>query len=126
DRLPQGDPSRARGRARLPLQVEPRLDARYLEVLRYRSRLSTLAPQPADFWNDVHLQRAVPPFALPRRGGAREGVAPYQDGGRRLAEVRQPARDVFLDVGASGQEAALHGQRIRPAGRGEPRSQPRL
>ena len=37
--------------------------------------------------------------------------------GRRVAEVRQPARALRLDVGAPGQEAALHGRRVRPAQR---------
>ena len=46
--------------------------------------------------------------------------------GDRLAEVRQPADVLRLDVRASGQEAALHGRRIRPVARVEPRHQPRL
>jgi 1,4-alpha-glucan branching enzyme len=56
-------------------------------------------------------------FVLPllaRRGGARQGLAARQDAGRRLAEVRQPAPALRLHVGAPGQEAALHGQRVRP------------
>ena len=35
--------------------------------------------------------------------------------GRPLAEARQPARAVWLHVGAPGQEAAVHGRRARPA-----------
>ena len=44
-----------------------------------------------------------------------------QDAGRRLAEVRQPAAAVRLPVDAAGQEAAVHGRRVRPVARVEPR-----
>jgi 1,4-alpha-glucan branching enzyme len=44
-----------------------------------------------------------------------------QDAGRRVAEVRQPAAALRLHVGASGQEAAVHGRRVRPVARVEPR-----
>ena len=49
-----------------------------------------------------------------------------QDAGRRLAEVRQPAAAVRLHVRPAGQEAAVHGRRVRPVARVEPRRQPRL
>ena len=39
-----------------------------------------------------------------------------EDAGRPLAEARQPARAVRLHVGAPRQEAAVHGQRVRPGG----------
>ncbi|MDZ7653244.1 MAG: hypothetical protein U5L03_12205 [Burkholderiaceae bacterium] len=44
-----------------------------------------------------------------------------QDARRRLAALRQPARLLRLHVGPPGQEAALHGLRVRPARRVEPR-----
>ena len=47
--------------------------------------------------------------ALPRRGGARQGRAPVQDAGRRLAALRQPAPALRLHVGLSRQEAPVHG-----------------
>ena len=57
----------------------------------------------------------VPP-ALARRGRAREGLAPRQDAGRRLAAVREPAAALRLHVRAAGQEAPLHGRRVRRSG----------
>ena len=49
-----------------------------------------------------------------------------QDARRPLAEVRQPARALRLHVGASGQEAAVHGPGVRPGGGVEPRALARL
>ncbi len=40
--------------------------------------------------------------------------------GDPMAEAGQPARAARVDVGAPGQEAALHGRRVRPALRVEP------
>ena len=62
----------------------------------------------------------------PRRGRARQGLDSRQDAGRPLAAIRQPARLLRLHVGASRQEAPVHGRRVRPGARVEPRSQPRL
>ena len=67
--------------------------------------------------------RAAP---LPRRGRARQGVAARQDAGGRVAEARQPAPPLRLDVGPARQEAPLHGRRDRPVARVEPRPRPRL
>jgi 1,4-alpha-glucan branching enzyme len=58
---------------------------------------------------------------LPRRGGARQGLAARQDVGRCLAEVRQPAPALLLHVRPAGQEAALYGRRVRPVARVAPR-----
>ena len=41
--------------------------------------------------------------------------------GDALAEVRQPPAPVRLHVRPAGQEAAVHGRRVRPVGRVEPR-----
>ncbi len=55
-----------------------------------------------------------------------KGSLHRQDAGRRLAEVRQPAPAVRLHVHPARQEAAVHGRRIRPVERMEPRRQRRL
>ena len=49
-----------------------------------------------------------------------------QDAGRRLAEGGDAARALRLHVRAPGQEADVHGLRVRPVARVEPRPQPRL
>ena len=74
----------------------------------------------------LRLHRELHPAAQPRRGRARQGLAPRQDAGRPLAALRQPARLFRLHVGASRQEAPVHGRRVRPGARVEPRPQPRL
>ena len=61
----------------------------------------------------LRLLRELHPAAVARRGRARQGLADRQDAGRPLAEVRQPARLSRLHVGASRQEAAVHGRRVR-------------
>ena len=78
-------------------------------------------PQRADLPHALRLHRELRPAALARRGGARQGLAARQDAGRRLAEVRQPAAALRLHVRPAGQEAALHGRRVRPVARVEPR-----
>ena len=68
------------------------------------------------FRGALRLHRELRAAALARRGGARQGLAARQDAGRRLAEVRQPAAALRLPVRAAGQEAALHGRRVRRSG----------
>jgi hypothetical protein len=46
--------------------------------------------------------------------------------GEGRGEVRQPARLLRVHVGASGQEASVHGLRIRPRARVEPQPVARL
>ena len=70
--------------------------------------------------------RELRPAALPRRGRPRQGLAAPQDARRRLAALRQPAAALRLHVGLSGQEAPVHGRRVRTVERVEPRSEPRL
>ena len=113
-------------RAGLRLQVEHGLDARHAGVLPPRPRPPQLPPRRADVQPDVRLQRELHPAALARRGRARQGLAARQDAGRSLAAARQPARAVRLHVGASRQEAAVHGRRVGAGARVEPRPQPRL
>ena len=83
-------------------------------------------PQRAHLPHALRLHRELRPAAVARRGRARQGLAARQDAGRRLAEVRQPAPAARLPVDAAGQEAALHGRRVRPVARVEPRDEPRL
>ena len=78
------------------------------------------------FGAGLRVQRELRAADLARRGGARQGLDARQDAGRRLAEVRQPARLLRLHVGPPGQEAALHGLRVRAGRRVEPRPEPGL
>ena len=108
-------------RARLRLQVEHGLDARHARLLRPRPGLPAVPPQRADLLDDLRLHRELHPPALPRRGRAREGIAAPEDARRPLAAAREPALAVRLHVGASGQEAAVHGRRAGAGARVEPR-----
>ena len=85
-----------------------------LDVLRERPGAPPLPPPRADVRPDLRVQRELRAAAVPRRGRARQGFAARQDAGRPVAAVRQPARAVRLDVGASRQAAAVHGRRARP------------
>ena len=78
-----------------------------------RTRSPPPPPRPAHLRHDVRLQREFRAAAVARRGRAPEGLAARQDAGRRLAAVRQPAAAVYLHVDLPGQEAAVHGRRIR-------------
>ena len=64
------------------------------------------------------------PAAVARRGGARQTLDPRPHAGRRMAALRQPARLLRLHVRPSRQEADVHGLRVRPGHRVEPRPQP--
>ena len=101
-------------RARLQLQVEHGLDARHAGLLPARAGAPQLPPRRADVQPHVRVQRELHPAALARRGRARQGLAARQDARRPLAAARQPARAVRLHVGASGQEAPVHGRRAGP------------
>ena len=103
-------------RARLRLQVEHGLDARHAHVLPEGPRLPPLPPPHADVLAHVRVQRELRAAALARRGRARQAVAARQDARRPVAEVREPARALRLHVGASRQEAPLHGRRARRVG----------
>ena len=103
-------------RTRLRLQVEHGLDARHARLLPAGPDLPPLPPSRADLQPDVRVQRELHPASVPRRGRPRQGLAVRQDAGRPLAEARQPACAVRLHVGAPGQEAAVHGRRVRAGG----------
>ena len=81
-----------RRRAGLRPEVGHGLDARHAGVHRQGPGLPQVPPQRPDLPHALCLQRELRPAALARRGGARQGLAARQDAGRRLAEVRQPAR----------------------------------
>src|SRR5205807_10550287 len=85
-----------------------------------------VAPQPAHLRPPLRLARELRPAPLPRRGRPRQEGAPPEDAGRRLAAFRQPPAPLCLHVGPPGEEAPLHGRRVRPdAGMGS-RPEPRL
>ena len=85
-----------------------------------------VSPRRADLQPDLRLPRELRPAAVARRGGPRQGLAAGPGARRPVAEVRQPAAVVQLHVDASGQEAALHGVRLRPVERVELRRQPAM
>ena len=66
------------------------------------------------------------PAAVPRRGRARQALDPRPHARRRMAALRQSARLLRLHVRPSRQEAAVHGQRVRPGARVESRPFARL
>ena len=113
DRVPGRVAAHLPGWPRLPLQVEHGLDARHAEVHGARPDPPPVPPWRADLRPDLRLQRKLRAADLARRGGARQGFAAGQDARRPLAEVRQPARLLRLHVRPPGQEAALHGLRVR-------------
>src|SRR5690606_418372 len=69
----------------------------------------------------LRLLRALRPPPLPRRGRPRQGLALGEDARRRLAEGGQPPAPLRPHGGPPRQEAPLHGERVRPARRVEPR-----
>src|SRR5262245_23639781 len=96
-------------RSRLRSQMEHGLDARHVRLLPTRARAYALPPPPADLQPDVRVLGELRAAALARRGRARQALAPVEDAGRPLAAAREPALPLRVHVGASGQEAALHG-----------------
>ncbi len=97
-----------------------------LKYMRARPGAPQVPPRRDELRPDVRLQRELRAAAVARRGGARQGLDAGQDARRPLAEVRQPARLLRLHVRPPGQEAAVHGQRVRAGARVGPRPQPRL
>ena len=126
DGVHRRQPARAPRRPRVHLQVEHGVDARHPSVHARGSGASPLASQPGDLLGSVHAHRELHPAVLARRGGARQALAPRQAAGRRMAEARGASDAVRLHVRPPGQEAAVHGQRVRAVARVEFRRQPRL
>src|SRR5436190_2772885 len=106
--------------------MEHGVDARHAAVRRRESDPPALAPQPRDVLDAVRVHREFHFALLARRGRPRQARDAGQDAGRRLAEARDVADAVRLHVRAPRQEAAVHGQRVRPVARVEPRREPRL
>ena len=120
-RVADGVASHGRGWARLRVQVGHGLDARHAAAPAAGTDPPPLPPRRADVPAGVRVLGELRAPALPRRGGAREGFAPREDAGRRLAAVRQPAAAPRDPLGATGEEAPVHGRRARPAQRVGPR-----
>ncbi len=93
----------------LRLQMEHGMDARHARLPAQGPRLPAVHAPPADLRSHVRVVGAIHPAALPRRGGAPQGIAAREDVRRSLAAFREPPRAVRVDVGAPGQEAPLHG-----------------
>ena len=126
DRLAGRDPAFRRARARLFLQMEHGLDARHAAVHRARSDPPRLSSRRDHVRAALRVLREIHPAAVARRGRVRKGLADRQDAGRSLAEVREPARLLRIHVGASRQEAAVHGRRDRAMARMGSRRRDRL
>ena len=126
DLLAQGLGPGLRRRPRLRLQVEHGLDARHAAVHGARAGAPEVPPERPDLRPALRLLRELRPAAQPRRGRPRQGLAHRQDGRRRLAEVRQPARLLRLHVGLPRQEAPLHGPGVRARRRMVRGARPRL
>ena len=115
-----------RRRARVRVQVEHGLDARRPRLHAAGPGPPEVPPQPAHVRPALRVARELRAPAVPRRGGPRQGLAPRQDAGRRLAEVRRAPRALRVHVRAPRQEAPLHGRRVRAGARVESRREPRL
>ena len=113
DRLADGVAAGRLGRARLRLQVEHGVDARHPRLHRQGSDLPPPSPRQHPVRPALRVLRELHPAAVARRGRARQTLDPRPHAGRRLAALRQPARLLRLHVRASGQEADVHGLRVR-------------
>ena len=119
DRLAGRLPADVSRRTGLQPEVEHGLDERHPRLHAARAGPPQLPPRRTDLQPDLRLPRELRPAHVARRGGPLQGLAAGPDARRPLAEVRQPAALVQLHVDPSGQEAAVHGQRLRPVERVE-------
>src|SRR6266536_2507149 len=106
-----------RRRARVWHEVGHGLDARHPVLPRARTGASQVPPLEPDVPHALRVRRELHAPVVARRGRARQGLASVEDAGRRVAEVREPARAFWLDVRPTGQEAAVHGRGVRAVAR---------
>src|ERR1044071_83229 len=125
-RVASGVAAHVPGRPRLRREVEHGLDARHPQLHEARSGVPQAPPRLAHLQPVVRVPRELRAAPFARRGGARQGLAHRPHARRRLEAVRQPAPALRLHVGASREEAPLHGRRVRPAARVDARGQPRV
>ena len=86
-----------------------------LDYFAQRPDLPQVPPQPHHLQPAVRVHGEFRAADFARRSGARQGLADQQNAGRRVAAVRQCARVPGVHVGASRQEAAVHGAGDRAA-----------
>ncbi len=83
-------------------EMEHGLDERHAPLHGEGADLPQLCARPDDVRNGLCLYRAFHAALEPRRGGAWQRFDDQQDAGRRLAEVRQSSRLLWLYVDVSG------------------------
>ncbi len=105
------------GRPGLRLQVEHGLDARHPGLPGPQHAVPQAPPGRDHLQHALQRRRELRPAAVPRRGGARQEVPALAHARHPLGAVRQPAPAVRLPVRPPGQEAAVHGRRVRPGQR---------
>ena len=114
------------GRPRVRVQMEHGLDARFPGIHEPRSDLPALSSRQYHLLAALRVPGEFHSCPEPRRSRLRQTFAVIEDARRRMAEVRQSSDVSGVDVRASRQKAAVHGRRIRPAQRMEPRHKSRL
>ena len=127
DVVARRQPAGASRRPRVHLQVEHGLDARHARVRARGSGPPPLAPQPRDVLDALHVHART---SSCRSRTTKSCTARARCSTRCRAtcgrSTRRCARSTATCTAHPGQEAAVHGRRVRPVARVEPRSQPRL
>ena len=117
DVVSRRQPAGASRRPRLHLQVEHGLDARHPPVHARGSGPPALAPQPGDLLGALHAHRELHPAVLARRGRARQARrCSTRCRATRGRSTRRCALLYGYMYGHPGQEAAVHGRRVRRSG----------
>ena len=97
-----------------------------LEYMQQRPDPPQVPPRRAHLPHALRLHRELRPAALARRGRARQGLAARRRCRATTGRSSPTCACSTVHVGAAGQEAALHGRRVRPVARVEPRRRARL